>query len=275
MSRVRRALVAVASGLLLVAGACGRGAPPSTEPPPTEPAPPSPSVSLPPVGVDCRDLATKGRTLHLTNAADLSIAAVEYGAGPRGVVLAHQSDASMCQWLRFAMVLADQGYRVVAFDFAGFGASSPTESKTYLEDIRTAVTYLRERGTPRVVVIGASMGATMSIVAAAAIRPPLDGVIAISPPPIFDSVNAERAAVELGTPALYIAGEADGDYDVYAEDIYDATPEDLRGLLIVDAPEHGVELVEASSLAGAQVRAAIIQFLEEHLWPSPSASSTR
>jgi predicted alpha/beta-hydrolase family hydrolase len=275
MSRLRRTLVAVASGLLLAAGACDRDPTPPTDPPVTVPATPSPSVTLPPVGVDCRDLATEGRTLHLTNAADLAIAAVEYGSGPRGVVLAHQSDASMCQWLRYAMVLAEQGYRVVAFDFAGFGASSPTESKTYLEDIRTAVTYLRERGTPRVVVIGASMGATMSIVAAAAIRPPLDGVIAISPPSVFDSVNAERAAVELGTPALYIAGEADGDYDVYAEDIYDATPDALRSLLIVDSPEHGVELVEASTLAGAEVRAAIAQFLEEHLNPLPSASSTR
>ncbi|MBX6749832.1 MAG: alpha/beta fold hydrolase [Micromonosporaceae bacterium] len=275
MSRLRRTLVAVASGLLLMTGACDPNTPPETEPEPTIPATPSPSVSLPPVGVDCRDLATKGRTLHLTNAAELAIAAVEFGSGPRGVVLAHQSDASMCQWLPYAMTLAEQGYRVVAFDFAGFGASSPTESKTYLEDIRTAVTYLRERGTPRVVVIGASMGATMSIVAAAAIRPPLDGVIAVSPPSVFDSVNAERAAVELGTPALYIAGEADGDYDVYAEDIYDATPEELRELLIVDSPEHGVGLVEADTLAGAEVRAAIAQFLEEHLRPSPSATSTR
>src|SRR5690606_11732733 len=144
-----------------------------------------------------------------------------------------------------------------------------------LEDIRTAVTYLRERGTPRVVVVGASMGATMSIVAAAAIRPPLDGVVAVSPPPTFDSVNAERAAVELGTPALYIAGEADGDYDAYAEAIHDATPEALRSLLIVDSPEHGIELVEANTLAGAEVRAAITQFLDLHLSPSAATTSTR
>ena len=35
----------------------------------------------------------------------------------------------MCQWLPYATLLAQQGYRVVAFDFAGFGASSPTKSK--------------------------------------------------------------------------------------------------------------------------------------------------
>jgi predicted alpha/beta-hydrolase family hydrolase len=232
-------------------------------------------VTLPPVGVDCRDLATEGLPQHLTNASGLTIAAVEFGSGPMGVVLAHQSDASMCQWLPYATVLARQGYRVVAFDFAGFGSSSPTESKTYLEDIRTVVGYLRDRGTPRVVVVGASMGATMSVVAAAAITPPLAGVIAVSPPRSFDAVNAERAAAELATPALYIAGSADGDYDVYAEEINERTPEPLRGLLVVDSPEHGVELVGASSLAGSEVRVAIEDFLHEHLHPSAVPSPTR
>ena len=78
---------------------------------------------------------------------------------PLGVVLAHQSDANMCQWLPYATLLAAKGYRVVAFDFAGFGASSRPAQKTYLEDIRTVVSYLRDRGTPKVVVMGASMGA--------------------------------------------------------------------------------------------------------------------
>ncbi|MCL6577275.1 alpha/beta fold hydrolase [Kyrpidia sp.] len=275
MARVRRPLVAVASALLLAIAGCTPEPPPDPEPPPTTTPSASPDVTLPPVGVDCRELATQGLTLHLTNAADLSIAAVEYGSGPKGVVLAHQSDANMCQWLRYAIVLAEQGYRVVAFDFAGFGASSPTDSKTYLEDIRTAVTYLRERGTPRVAVIGASMGATMSIVAAAAITPPLDAVVAISPPSTFDGVNAERAAVELKSPALYIAGESDGDYEVYAEEINEATPESLRSLLVVDSPEHGVKLVEAGTAAGAEVRAAIRSFLAQHLNPSPTTSTTK
>jgi pimeloyl-ACP methyl ester carboxylesterase len=192
-----------------------------------------------------------------------------------GVVLAHQSDASMCQWLPYATELAQLGYRVVAFDFAGYGSSSPTESKTYLEDIRTVVSYLRERGTPRVVVVGASMGATMSVVAAAAITPPLAGVVAVSPPTTFDGVNADRAAVELSVPALYIAGESDGDYDVYATEINERTPEALRNLLVVDSPEHGVELVGAPTAAGAEVRTAIEDFLDEHLHPSAITSPSR
>jgi pimeloyl-ACP methyl ester carboxylesterase len=272
--RARRTIIMCALVLTLGAG-CVRD---HDSQPPTGPSTgpsASPTATLPPVGVDCRDLATQGRTLHLHNQAGLEIAAVDLGEGPRGVVLAHQSDADMCQWLPYATLLASQGYRVVAFDFAGFGTSSRTRTPTYIDDIRTVVGYLREQNTPNVVVVGASMGATMSIVAAAAPTPPVAGVVAISPPKVFDSINAERAAPNLRVPALYIAGDEDGDYSVYAREIEDATPEELRGLLVVSAPEHGVALVEAQSPAGAAVRAAIAEFLAEHLNPATTATPSR
>ena len=71
---------------------------------------------------------------------------------------------------------------------------------------------------------------------------PVAGVVALSPPRVFDNINAEHAAPNLRAPALYIAGDEDGDYSVYARELNDATPEELRGLLVVSAPEHGVEL---------------------------------
>ncbi len=199
---LRGVLLAAVALLALVAGGCTRGGGPTTNPSASVDATASPAATLPPVGVDCRELALQGRTLRLQNSAGLQLAAVDLGAGPKGVVLAHQSDASMCQWLAYATTLANLGYRVVAFDFAGFGASSPAPEKTYVEDIRTVVDYLRDRGTPQVVVIGASMGATMSVVAASAITPPLDGVVAVSPPATFDEIDAEVAAPSLRCPAL-------------------------------------------------------------------------
>jgi pimeloyl-ACP methyl ester carboxylesterase len=266
-------VVAVVAALAL--GGCTHDGSPGPEPSASAEPSIDPTASLPPVGVDCRDLATQGRTLRLPNAAGLLLAAVDLGSGPEGVVLAHQSDANMCQWLPYATLLAQQGYRVVAFDFAGYGASSPAKSKTYLEDIRTVVTYLREHGTPRVVVVGASMGATMSVVAGAAITPPVQGVVAVSPPKVFDSVAADRAAPSLHVPALFIAGEGDGDYAVYARQLEEATPADLGDLLVVDSPEHGVDLVGAETAAGAQVRGAIGTFLQENLRAPDTPTPTR
>jgi pimeloyl-ACP methyl ester carboxylesterase len=197
--------VTLALGGALMAG-CAE-APTAPLPGASTSASPSPGPSLAPVGAECRAAATQGLTLRLVNAVGGSIAAVDLGSGPIGVVLAHQSDASLCQWLPYAQVLAAKGYRVLAFDFAGYGSSSVPQQKTYVEDLRTAVAYLRDRGTSRVVIMGASMGATMSVVAAAAITPPVDGVIALSPPVTFDGVNAEKAAPSLKTPALYVAGD--------------------------------------------------------------------
>src|SRR5262245_61807000 len=106
MSRLARTLLAAVSALVLVVGTgCAESAPPNPNPSPTEVASASPGVTLPAVGTGCRDLATEGLTLRLVNSAGLSIAAVDLGSGPMGVVLAHQSDASMCQWLPYAKVL--------------------------------------------------------------------------------------------------------------------------------------------------------------------------
>jgi pimeloyl-ACP methyl ester carboxylesterase len=266
--------VTLALGGALMAG-CAE-APAAPLPGASTSASPSPGPSLAPVGAECRPAATQGLTLRLVNQAGGSIAAVDLGSGPIGVVLAHQSDASLCQWLPYAQVLAAKGYRVLAFDFAGYGSSSVPQQKTYVEDLRTAVTYLRDRGTSRVVIMGASMGATMSVVAAAAITPPVDGVIALSPPATFDGVNAEKAAPLLKTPALYVAGDADGDYEVYAKAINQATPADLRDLLVVSSPQHGIQFMASDSPAGVEVRAAVESFLVAHLRTSPSATpSTR
>ena len=269
MSRsIRTVLLLVAACLLALTVGCAE-----------QPAPaPTPSMStvsatvgptLPPVGADCREQATKGRTLRLTNGAGYSVSAVELGKGSSGVVLAHQSDGSLCEWLPYGEQLAAQGFRVLTFDFVGSGSSSMAKQKTYVEDVRTAVEYLRGQGALRVVIMGASMGATMSIVAGAAIAPPVDGVIALSSPLTFDGVNAERAAPSLKSPVLYIAGDTDGDYATYAKAIHDATPAALRTLLVVTASQHGIRLIDGEVLATFQVRSAALEFLYLHAPPTP------
>src|SRR5215468_8217054 len=244
MARLARtAALAVTAALLAATAACAADSAPPPPAPGNSAAPTvsvSPGPTLPPVGAECPTQAQRGRQIRLTNGAGLSLAAVDLGTGSSGVVLAHQSDGSLCEWLPYGTALSARGYHVLAFDFAGSGSSSMPKQKTYVEDLRTAVTYLRGQGVTRVVIIGASMGATMSVVAAAAITPPVDGVIALSPPLSFDGVNAEKAAPSLKTPALFIAGELDGDYPSYAKSIEGAAPVEYRELLIVTGAQHGV-----------------------------------
>jgi pimeloyl-ACP methyl ester carboxylesterase len=269
MARVAKTVAfLVMAGVLATTGACAeeQAAPVA---PVSATSTSSPGPTLPPVGADCRAEATKGRPLRLTNGAGQSIAAVDLGSGTSAVVLAHQNDASLCEWMPYGEVLAAKGFRVLAFDFAGSGSSSTPKQKTYVEDVRTAVVYLREQGAQKVVIIGASMGATMSIVAAAAIAPPVDGVVALSPPISFDGVNAEKAAPSLRSPALYIAGNTDGDFATYAQSISAATPAADRQILVVPASQHGIRLLDAQTPATVQTRDAIEVFLAAHAPAGP------
>jgi dienelactone hydrolase len=276
MSRLIRVVtLLVVAGLLTTTIGCSEQAP---TPAPSSVSPtvsPSTGPTLPPVGAECRQEATKGRTLRLVNGAGHTVAAVDLGTGTSGVVLAHQSDGSLCEWLPYGEQLAAQGFRVLAFDFVGSGSSSMPKQKTYVEDVRTAVDYLRQQGVSKVVIIGASMGATMSIVAGAAIAPPVNGVIALSSPLTFDGVNAQRAAPSLKTPVLYVAGDSDGDYATYAKSICDATPTDLCHLLVVTAAQHGIRLIDSEVQASFKVRTAITQFLYLHAPPIPQPTASQ
>jgi dienelactone hydrolase len=87
-----------------------------------------------------------------------------YGAGPRGVVLAHGGQFNKESWREQARVLVAAGFRVLAFDFRGYGQSRgpnrtrpPEEDARHL-DVMAAVEYLRQTGASTVSVVGASMG---------------------------------------------------------------------------------------------------------------------
>jgi pimeloyl-ACP methyl ester carboxylesterase len=85
-----------------------------------------------------------------------------YGTGERGVVLAHGGQFNKESWEKQAQVLADAGFRVLAFDFRGFGQSHGPVSKPRGDgveyDVLAAVRYMHQAGAKTVSVIGASFG---------------------------------------------------------------------------------------------------------------------
>ena len=91
------------------------------------------------------------------------IAADLYGKGARGVVLAHGGQFNKESWKPQAQVLEAAGFRVLAIDFRGYGASrgpgqSDPLSAPLSLDVLAAVRYLHKAGAKRVAVVGASMG---------------------------------------------------------------------------------------------------------------------
>jgi pimeloyl-ACP methyl ester carboxylesterase len=155
------------------------------------------------------------------------------GKGAVGVVLAHESEADLCEWKPYAYALFHEGYRVLAFNFAD-----------HLDrDVVGAIAELRAKGSKDVILIGASMGGTAVLAAAAEVTPPVSAVISLSGPRDFEGVDALAAVPRLRMPVLFVAGSEDSPFVNDARAMYAATTAPGRQLLVVDSGGHGIELM--------------------------------
>ncbi len=107
-----------------------------------------------------------------------------YGAGSRGLVLAHGGQFNKESWREQVQQFVNAGFRVLAFDFRGYGESgvagqSSAEELRHL-DVLAAVQYLRQTGAGTVAVVGASMGGDYAVTAAEANPDSIDRLVLIA-----------------------------------------------------------------------------------------------
>ena len=121
---------------------------------------------------------TDAKAEHVSFATEdgATIYADLYGQGDRGVVLAHGGRFTKESWQPQAQKLARAGYRVLAFDFRGFGKShGPGDSDMFTApmhlDVLGAVRYLRSNGAKVVSVVGGSFGGAAAADASIASKP--------------------------------------------------------------------------------------------------------
>ncbi len=199
-------------------------------------------------------------SLHTKDSVRL--AGAIFGKGPRGVVLAHESDATLCHWAPFARTLARQGYQVLALDFRNYGFSAKAKFPKNLNltaDLAAAGRELRRRGAKSVVLVGASMGATVSVASGASISPPVSAVASLSGARTFVRLDAEAAARRLRVPALFVASEDDPGYADEAQALFAADTAPGKRIEVVPGDDHGVELLGAPA-----VRTLMLAWIGEH-----------
>jgi pimeloyl-ACP methyl ester carboxylesterase len=155
----------------------------------------------------CRRWIPTGQMFVLHGPGHDRLAALSIGAGGVAVILAHQSSGSLCQWWPYARSLAAR-FRVVAFDFDGAGAS-PYGDSNYPGEVAVAAEWARDHGSRKIVLMGASMGGTAVMVAAAHLGSSIAGVIDLSGPADFAGMNALGAARRVHMPALFAYGTLD------------------------------------------------------------------
>jgi len=188
-----------------------------------------------------------------------------FGRGDVAVVLAHESRSSLCKWVPYARRLAAQGYRVFAFDFRSHGRSQRVglrQSQRISADVTAATKYVRARGATKVFLVGASMGGAAVLVSATSVRPPVEGVIALSAPLSFSGADAESAVGRLQTPVLFLAAEEDGGggFAMFARTLFEGAASSDKTLEVLPGTIHGVGLVSSAGRA----RDLVEEFLRSH-----------
>jgi pimeloyl-ACP methyl ester carboxylesterase len=219
----------VAAALLLALAACGD----------KTPAPPDPSEQARRSAIQLTDASCvenpESKLITLDTPHGIGVGLPVGDSGDTGIVYLHQSDGGLCQWLPVAMIESQKGYRGISID---------NSSSTSPELAAAAVEWLRAKGVKRVFLAGASMGGTHAWQAATLINPPVDGLISLSAPEIYDGINAVEAARTLNIPVFVVAAEFDGNFASAAQTLHDAIPSQHKHLLMVSGSSHGVSMID-------------------------------
>jgi pimeloyl-ACP methyl ester carboxylesterase len=154
-----------------------------------------------------------------------------YGNGERGVVLAHGGRFTKESWQSQAESLVRAGFRVLAFDFRGFGKShGPGDTDMYTApmylDVLAAVRYLRKSGAKTVSLVGGSFGGSAAADASIASQPgEIDRLILLA-------ADGNGPAEAIKSPLLMIVAKddasADGPRLPRIRDWFDKAPEPKR-----------------------------------------------
>lgn len=217
-----------------------------------------------------RDAALEGSSAVSFESADgVHLEGRLFGKGNAvGVVLSHMLPADQSSWWDFAERLAGEGYLALTFDFRGYcpgGSAGCSQGERDIsqiwQDVVGAVDFISSQGAGRVMLVGASMGGTASLVAAAHIAAPVAAVITLSAPTSIEGLVADANVLTLLSGGkLFIAGVGDASAATSAEQLYEQAPPPKR-VEIVPADDHGTDLLTGSQ--SEVVRTLVLNYLDQ------------
>ncbi len=192
---------------------------------------------------------------------DILIAGDYYpGIGVKGVVLLHMMPATKSSWERFAPLLVQAEYHVLAIDLRGHGEStggpdgykdySDEEHEASIQDIVAAVDFLKQKGVDEhaIVLIGASIGANLAL-AFLAVHADITAAVFLSPGTKYPGVDGLHAIKSISAPRrlLFVTSKDDvgsygSNYDMNVE-LMAAVQEGVeKKFLVYSAAGHGTNM---------------------------------
>ena len=141
---------------------------------------------------------------------DATINGELYGTGKTAVIFSVMGNCKP-GWREFAQLTAAQGYMGLTYQWRGCGANSVNEVliQKFLDDTRAAITFVREQGAEKIILVGASLGGCAS--AKLAVESQASGIVVLASPPSISQWGFEIRSTDLNTdiPKLFITAEND------------------------------------------------------------------
>lgn len=163
-------------------------------------------------GSDQPDPPVGARHVGIATTDGERLDAIELGDSERVAILSHGATGTKEDFYGLAATFADSGWRVIDYDARGVGDSTGSGLDRE-EDLRSVVRYARDTGAMAIVLVGGSLGASLSIAMARELA--VDAVVSLSAP--ASSFDALEAAGELPQTISVMLAVAEGN-EPYATD---------------------------------------------------------
>ncbi|MGE0814523.1 MAG: alpha/beta fold hydrolase [Vicinamibacterales bacterium] len=199
-----------------------------------------------------------GRAVQLRAADGVALAATLYeAANPSapGVVLVHMFTRSRDDWRGFAERLQATGLSALAVDLRGHGGSGGDgrPAPAMAQDVAAAAAFLAGRpGGGPVAIVGASLGASLALLAAAdaaAVRE----VVLVSPAADYRGVRFDAALRKYASRPMLLVASTEDPYALRTVGALAADGSGAREQHLSAIPAHGTILLERDPAAAAAV----------------------
>ena len=136
--------------------------------------------------------------------------AIEMGSGPDVAIMSHGDTGTKEGFYRLVEPLAADGWRVIDYDARGVGTSTGGPEDDRPTDLRAVVDYARDTGADSIVLLGASLGASLSIAMAGELD--AAALVSLSAPALVFNATDAAAALRDTIPVMIAAAEANEPY---------------------------------------------------------------
>jgi dienelactone hydrolase len=254
VSDLRRGALSVALAVTMLAAGCGGTSPESLASSSTLAPDAKPTGEL----AACAPAGATGFVVPV--AGGEPVEAVSIGTGDLAVVFSHEWEQSPCPWAPVAERVAAHGYRAVIWDY---GVLTGLDR---VKELQAVVDRVRKDGVTKVVLAGGSIGGCLSMIGASQLKPPVDGVVALSCAVWYDvdeHIPTTPYAARVTVPTLYAVGDQDNAtlVDGVRTDAGAVTAKDMTLLVVPGSAAHGVALFDDRT-GGPQLWQAFLGLLD-------------